>query len=322
MQVGAQVAENLFYQVVAVLAHYDSAGSLLLFHLWNVADYGGIGDASHVVASFDAEAERPQQPDAAGGYEQSQHERYQVGVAGIGRDTSGRPGFFDDASVVGFCGQGDCVLLAFLEQHQVEVRLYFLLTAYVAQLAFLLRGIADACAVFPGFHIEVVAGDLQGFLHALDCGAYGVARGGNRRVEVDYCRTVGFRCAQQPVALYNHTVVLGDDVGQCLVGESDVCRNHVILVGRVLDIFPQVGYQAQLVVVVGTFAVVFGVALQGKLSVGVEVGETGAPLVRGQLVFGCAQFLVDDAYALVDEFGCPHRNLVLVLVCLFVIDVH
>ena len=103
----------------------------------------------------------------------------------MGRNDAGRHGLFDNASIVGGCSQCDGVFLAFLQQHDVEGGLDFLLACDTHELLLLLGGVADAAFVLARLSVDVAPGDLQAFQNTVYGGFHIVAHGLDPRVQID-----------------------------------------------------------------------------------------------------------------------------------------
>ena len=319
LQVGAHVSEYFFHQAVLVFRDDDGSG-FRFFHVRDIAYDGHVGNAFDVGAALNLEAQQAGQIDAAQGYGQSQDEGHQVDVPTVGRGQCLHAGFFHDAAVVGRGSQGDGILLAFLEEHQVEVGLDFLLTGDGDQFAFLLGRAADAALVFPGFQVEVVAGDLQGFLHAFHRSQHRAAGGGNGSVEIDHSRVALVRGAQQAFALDKHLVVLRNDVDQAVVRQAHIGRDNLVAVVRIFNISAEESHETQLRVVFRPFLVVLATALESQLGIGAQVGQSGPLLIIRQFAFRRAQFFIDDADALVDKLSRAAGHLVFVFVGIVVVE--
>lgn len=321
-QVRTQGTEGLLHHLVAVLVHDDGTRRGLLAQ-GDFADNGYIGELLHIRAVLYLVLQQVRQVDAAEGYAQTQHEGCQVEQLLLRRHRIlVRQRLLDDASVVRSGCQRDGVLLALLEEHGVERRLDFLLTRDAHELLLLLGGTADASLKLACLAVEVLLGNLQSAEHTLHGGLHTEVHGCQIGVELHHCRVLFRRGEQEALALGKLRVILVDGGAQHTVLQTDVARDDLVLVGRIVDVVAQETHEADLCLVLHALLLVLRVLLQDELCIAHQVGQPGALLEGGKPAFGRAQFLVDDAQTLLDELCRLLRHLVLLIVGILVVECH
>lgn len=302
-EVGTQATEGLFHDVVLVFAHHDGS----VFGLGAFGQFGQdahAGDAFHIVPVLNLVFQQIAQVHKTYRNGQTQQQCSQ------GDDFfSGRNwilvclSFLNDAAVGGGGGQGDGILFPLLQQHDVELGLDFLLAGDAQEFLFLLRRAADAAFELAGLALDVGLGNLESFQYAGYRGLYVVAGGLDAGVHVDDGGVVFRRGAEQAFPFNQQGVVLVDDLAQILVLQTHVGRDDFVRVGGIVDVVAQEFHQADLGLVLDAQLLVLGVFFQGQFGIAGQVRQTGFLLEVRQLGFGAAQFLVDDADAVFDEFG-------------------
>ena len=184
----------------------------------HVADYRDVGYLLDIGPGFNPELEEVAQVEESHRNRNAQNQGDQVVHFAVGRYRSAAcHRRIDDASVVGGSGKGDGVFLTLLQQHQVEVRLDFLLARDAHQFAFLLGGAADARFVAFRLTVEVGLGDEEPFLHALYRGLHIDAHGTDAGIQCLHRRVIFGRSAEQALAFDQHLVVVVDGAAQSLV---------------------------------------------------------------------------------------------------------
>ena len=132
-----------------------------------VADDGYIGEFLYIGTSFDTEAEQVQYVDNSDRNAETENKRYHIDFFALGRyGEIIRQCIVYDFGVVGGGGKCDIVFLAFLQQHEIESCLDFLLALDADKAAFLGGSVADASGVFACLAVEVGFGDKQPLAHA------------------------------------------------------------------------------------------------------------------------------------------------------------
>lgn len=321
-EVGTQTAEGLFHDVVLVLAHHDGS----VFGLGALGQFGQdahAGDAFHIVPVLNLVFQQIAQVHKT--YRNSQsNDKGSQGYHFLFRRNRilVRQSFFDDAAVGGGSGQGDGVLFPLLKQHDVELGLDFLLAGDAQEFLFLLRRAADAAFELPGLAFDVGLGNLESFQHAGYRGLYVVTGRLDAGIHVDNGRVILRRGAEQAFPLNQQGVVLVDDLAQILVLQADIDRDDFVRVGGIVDVVAQEFHQADLGLVLDAQLLVLGVFFQGQFGIAGQVRQTGFLLEVRQLGFGAAQFLVDDANAVFDEFGRLHGHFVFLVVGVLVVVGH
>lgn len=281
------------------------------------------GDAFHIVPVLNLVFQQIAQVDNSYRNGQSQQQggqgndffawRYRIFV---------RQGFLDDAAVGGGGGQGDGIFFPLLQQHDVELGLDFLLAGDAQEFLFLLRRAADAAFELAGLALDVGLGNLESFQYAGYRGLYVVAGGLDAGVHVDDGGVVFRRGAEQAFPFNQQGVVLVDDLAQILVLQPHVGRDDFVCVSGVVDVVTQEFHQADLGLVLDAQLLVLGTLLQRQFGVAGQIRQAGLLLEVRQLGFGAAEFLVDDADAVFDEFGRLHGYFVLLVVGVLVIVGH
>ena len=103
-----------------------------------VGDDGQLGEPLHVIVALDAIAEELEYDENNGGDGQAKNQSNHHDEAALGADLAIHLGHVNELPLVGCGCKRDGVLLALLQQHQVETRLHLLLAAYLAEHALLL----------------------------------------------------------------------------------------------------------------------------------------------------------------------------------------
>ena len=178
----------------------------------NIADNGDIGKSFNVGASFDAVAQQVQYVDDGNRNTETEHKCHHVNFFALGR--YGEiicQRIVDDFGVIGGGGKCNIIFLSFLQQHEIESRLDFLLALDADKATFLGRSVTDASGVLACLTVEVGFGDKQSFAYTGD----GCEDAGTHVLYVAFeaaYNRVGFRRGtQQTVTFQNQRIVLSDE---------------------------------------------------------------------------------------------------------------
>ena len=130
LDVGAHRTEDLVDLVVLVGLHHDAGLALhLVARYCHVGDDRQVGEARKVLMALYLEAEEADEEEHHDRDEEGGNECTAKHYNLLRADLSIVERSVDQLTLVGSGSQGDAVLLAFLQQHQVEPRLHVLLAA-------------------------------------------------------------------------------------------------------------------------------------------------------------------------------------------------
>ena len=287
-------------------------------HLAQEGDGYGVLD---VAAAAHAGVHEGREQDDDGGEEEAGEEAQEHDAPAVGRyEGAAAVGAFDHAGVVVGHGLGEGVLLAAVEQEEVE-RLLDLLLALDREDLALLAG--DGCDARLGGAL-VAAGvatlDFDGHDDVVDAAQdVGAELGQGRRKFLDDGVGLG-ALVLEAVALELDGVVLRDLALDGLVVDAEVGGNEVVGPGGVGEVFLDEHGDAQLGVVLEGVGAVPGRLAHVARGHGADVDDLVVAAVRLELVLDAAELAADDLEALVDEVGGVDGYLVLVVDGLFVVD--
>ena len=335
-EVGAQHAESFVDDVAVAFLHHDrvrvdgllvqdpaeTAGDVVAV----VAVEGdlaqeGQGQFLEVVASAHGGVETLDQADDEGRQEEADQQGQDEGRAAGRRDGEHRAGGrVDDAGVVGREGLAELVLLAFLQEEEVEGFLDGLLPLHAEQVLGLGRVGGDAGGVAARAALQV--GDLlfergHEVVHgADDVGAHPVE--GVVGVDDERVGRAGIR--QQLVALEDLGVVGGDLRLEARAVDARIGGQQtagIVVGGQVVaDVAGHRQLVGQLLLLRVQGAVLAHIEARG----GVDVGHELFALVGGDVAVHAGQLVLDHGEALVDEDRGAVGDLVLVFDPVLVID--
>ena len=339
LEVGAQHPEGLVDHVAAALAYHYLAAVLLGELLPAGArkarepaphaaghrqrDLAGErqGQVFEVLAAAHPGVHALKQVDRRHGNQQAEDEGHHQNLAlvGGGRYHGAHRGR-DHPGVVGREGLRELVLLAFLEQEEVERLLDLLLALHGEQVSALARVLGyalggPALAVLEGVDLGV-----QGLDMVVDGGDDGPAHGLERLVHVHH-EGVGLAAVgHEVVALELEAVVVGDLLLYAGALYAGVGGQQLVLPGVAGEVVAHVARHRQL----GAELEYAGAGLAALAHVhacrGLHVGKQVLALVGRDVLVHDAQLMLYHREALVDEHRGAHGYLVLVLDPVFVVD--
>ena len=149
LDIGTHGAEYLI-NLVVLISLYDDTGSGLhvVTGYRHICHDGKTRQTQQVIMTFDAEAQQLNDQEDGKRNAQAQHDGYQQDDGTLGAHLSHRLGLVNELTLIRRGCQGDAVLLALLQQEQIQTGLDLLLTANLRQDTFLLRRAANAALVF------------------------------------------------------------------------------------------------------------------------------------------------------------------------------
>lgn len=319
-QVRTDQPECLRDAVAAVVAHHHRSlpGRTVVFG--DVAEERNAQFVLDVLAAADGGVENFHQVDDAerrGQTEQQCDEEdddragRHGGAAAVGR--------IDDPGVVVGDGLGQFILLAFVQQVEVELLLDALLAGIVEQFGALAGRRSDARTGEALLAADVVQLDFERRDMRLERGDDRPPQRGQLAVEILDDGAVARCVAGEFVAAEHQLVVVLDLVGDRHVGDGDVGRDQVAQLGVVEQIVAYVLRHADLVLhrkTCGFELRTLGQALRGLRR---DVVHLVVFLIGRDLAVYGVQFRTDDAQPLVDEVGRVVGDTVLVVDRLVVI---
>ena len=207
----------------------------------------------------------------------------------------------DDTGIVGRECLRELVLLALLQQVEVQLLLHLLLTFYRKQIL-LTSGVRSHLCITLGLgatcrtDLRIECGDL-----VIDASDEVVAHLGQLLVEVEHHRVVHTRVGYQAIALQLLGIVGADQILDCTVLHTAVGGQQLVLVGITAHILAQILGHIQLV------AELYGLlrSLVGLCHVhlvgGLHVGDEVLRLILRDVSIYITQLLFDDCQTIVDE---------------------
>ena len=149
LDIGTHGAEDLVNLVVLVRLYDDTGSGLhVVTGYRHICHDGKTRQTQQVIMTFDAEAQQLNDQEDGKRNAQAQHDGYQQDDGTLGAHLSHRLGLVNKLTLIRRGCQGDTVLLALLQQEQIQTGLDLLLTANLRQDTLLLRRAANAALVF------------------------------------------------------------------------------------------------------------------------------------------------------------------------------
>ena len=241
MDIGTQRAENLVHLRVFVLVNHDAGRGLdIVAGNSHIGNNGQVGQTRHILMTFNLIAEQVDEPNEEQGDGEGQHHGSQQDNQGLGADFSFEERLIDEFALISSGSKCNAVLLALLQEQQIDTRFHILLTTNLVEHAFLYRGARDATLVFA---------ILEGNTLTVDVGrAAGLQQGSldtSLQTVDGFCQRhhlwgllAGSR--QQAVAVLNSLIVAGNELGGGSVSQTDIGGNDVIFILGIVDMFAEI----------------------------------------------------------------------------------
>ena len=326
LQVRTHHAVGLVGDVAAVLAHHEAVAlgyllALLGLPQGQLADVGD-GEVLEVLTTADLRVAHLAEDEEGGGKGQGDGEGHQQDAVTLwGGGLAAAPRVGDDARVVGGERLRQLVLLALLQEEEIQRLLHLLLALERQQVVLLLRSGRQAAHGSTVGRLHRVELGGEGGLRVVEGLQDGAAQVAERHVDVAHQRVLLAGVRHEVVTLEDARVIFSNLLLDGTTADARAGGHELLGVGGVDNVVTHVAHHIQLVVNLLTLGVGGSLLADGLTGGLLNAEHAVGALVGGDAALDVAEFTLDDGQALLDELIGGDAHLVAVLHPVLVVDI-